>query len=1123
MMSSMHRCSECGADISAARQGGLCTRCLLQLGLKAEAAPRHEPTLKLQIPAHFGDYELLEEVARGGMGIVYRARQVSLDRTVAVKLLLTGALSSPENVKRFRVEASAAASLQHPNIVTMHEVGVHQDQHYLVMDFVAGPSLAKRVAQGPLPPQRAAAYVKTVAEAVHFAHEHGILHRDLKPSNILLDAKDQPRVTDFGLAKRFEGETEITVSGQLVGSPSYLPPEQAADGRGKVSRRSDVYGLGATLYHLLAGRAPFQAASIAETLQQVRNTEPVAPRLLNPAVPRDLETICLKCLEKEPARRYPTAQALADELERFRNGQPVLARPIGPAGKGWRWCRRNPRLASALGVAALSLLVGLVGVGWQWRQAESQRAHAEEQTRRARDAALLARRNAYAADMNAVQQKIEDSDWGSAREILNCYRPEPQSGILPRRGTEPELDLRGWEWRYFWERCRPEERFTLHQYSNAVSALAFSPDGKWLAVRHEAGAVALWDARTRRFQSELPAKAARGFRWCNKALAFSPRGDLLARGNADAGGQPVVSLRDLSEQRDIVHLPLTADLVSVTFSPDAAAMATLDYDGRICVWDMAAQRVVRQFATASVSVAPEWSALAATEMEAAAANEPGAAQEQRAPLDRSRVAHSKMDRDHAGSVVFSPNGRWLAIGEAKARIWLLECATGNRRPLLVPESADYITALAFSTNSQWLAAAYGAEDHDVHVWDLEPDTEFSLSGHSGGILSLAFAPDGQTLASVSGDQTLCLWNVNRKALKQRFHGHPDAVWAVAWSPDGKHVVTGGKDGSVRYWDPEGEPAASYAILNKPIWPPFGPAFLPDSESLVAVTWPDGAVVRWRTSDAQEVEPLPSLGPNHRSVALSPDGRWLALGDAKGHVRIWDYPARQLVTNLIAPAPNVFALIFSSDGTVLNAGSQQPQGGPYVPAFWTVPGWRRLDLSRLERDFRTGSDLDLSPDGRTAGIGYQTGLAAWWDLATDRQRHLFDCRYRSPAQVAFSPDAAWFATACYDGQVTLWDTARRQPRPLVRAHRNGLHDIAFSPDGQRLVASGSSPKGPIKIWEVHSGRDIAILPGEPGRFARIGFSPDGNSLFAASLEGKVLLWRAPSWKEIEAAGSKTQAP
>jgi serine/threonine protein kinase len=261
------------------------------------------------------------------MGIVYRARQVSLNRMVAVKMLLAGPLSSPELVKRFRAEASAAASLLHPNIVAIHEVGVHEGQQYIAMDFVKGQSLAKMLADGPLPAKRAAAYLKTIAEAIHYAHGCGLLHRDLKPSNVLIDAADQPRVTDFGLARRLDGDSELTLSGQVLGSPNYMPPEQAGAKRGQLSRRSDVYALGAMFYHLLTGRPPFVGETITDTLAQVINSDPVSPRLLNPGVPRDLETLCLKCLEKEPGKRYPTSQALADELGRFLSGEPTKARP----------------------------------------------------------------------------------------------------------------------------------------------------------------------------------------------------------------------------------------------------------------------------------------------------------------------------------------------------------------------------------------------------------------------------------------------------------------------------------------------------------------------------------------------------------------------------------------------------------------------------------------------------------------------------------------------------------------------------------------------------------------------------------------------------------------------------
>jgi serine/threonine protein kinase len=306
----------------------------------------------------FGDYELLEEIARGGMGVVYKARQVSLDRIVAVKLLLRGAYASEDFIKRFRVEASAAAALQHPNIVAIHEVGVHQGQHYFAMDLVDGLDLARLLRDGPLSATRAATYVKTIAEAIHYAHGQHILHRDLKPSNVLIDSRDHPRVTDFGLAKNLASDSKLTVTGQVCGSPSFMPPEQASGQREKVGVPSDVYSLGAILYAAVTGRPPFVGQSVGDTLKQVENAEPVAPRLLNPSVPRDLETICLKCIEKEVARRYRTAQELADDLGRFLRDEPIRARPISQIHRIHRWMRRNP--AGAAFIVTLSL--GLAGV-----------------------------------------------------------------------------------------------------------------------------------------------------------------------------------------------------------------------------------------------------------------------------------------------------------------------------------------------------------------------------------------------------------------------------------------------------------------------------------------------------------------------------------------------------------------------------------------------------------------------------------------------------------------------------------------------------------------------------------------------------------------------------------------
>jgi serine/threonine protein kinase len=308
-------------------------------------------------------YEFIEELGRGGMGVVFKARERKLNRIVAVKTMLAGPLASPVELQRFRAEAEAAAHLQHPNIVAIHEIGEHNGLPYFTMDFVAGGNFAEGVRTGPLDARRAAAHLKTVAQAVHYAHQRGILHRDLKPSNVLLDQFGQPRITDFGLARRLDEDSNLTRTGQILGTPNFIPPEQAAPEHGPSGPHSDVYSLGAILYFLLTAQAPFSGKTLEETLSRVLNAEPIRPRRFNPTVPRDLETICLKCLEKDPSRRYATAQSLAEELGRFLEGEPIVARPIGPLPRFWRMCRRHPvtaSLAISLALTATTLAITLM-------------------------------------------------------------------------------------------------------------------------------------------------------------------------------------------------------------------------------------------------------------------------------------------------------------------------------------------------------------------------------------------------------------------------------------------------------------------------------------------------------------------------------------------------------------------------------------------------------------------------------------------------------------------------------------------------------------------------------------------------------------------------------------------
>src|SRR5437016_5718009 len=368
-------CRKCGAKIFSDAPEGLCAKCVLKTALmmppdapvaarddggpaanveaNAAAAPHSKKAARaVELLGELGDYELLEEIGRGGQGVVFRARQKSLNRTVALKVISLGQWASKAHLKRFRLEAEAAASLEHPGIVPIHEVGERDGQCYFSMKLVEGGQLDEVVRREPMPIRQSAELIAKVARTVHYAHEHGILHRDIKPGNILLDKNGEPHLTDFGLARLVETESTVTGTLELLGTPSYMAPQQAAGGTTKVSKATDVYGLGAVLYQLLTGNPPFAGGTTYETIRLLLNTEPRKPRALNPKIDRELSTICLKCLEKDPQRRYLAAAGLAEDLKRWLKHEPIHAKPSGFFTHSRKWVRRNPAIAA---VIALSL------------------------------------------------------------------------------------------------------------------------------------------------------------------------------------------------------------------------------------------------------------------------------------------------------------------------------------------------------------------------------------------------------------------------------------------------------------------------------------------------------------------------------------------------------------------------------------------------------------------------------------------------------------------------------------------------------------------------------------------------------------------------------------------------
>jgi serine/threonine protein kinase len=358
-------------------------------------------------------YEILAELGRGGMGVVYQARQIALKRVVALKMILAGKHASPAELARFRAEAEAVAQFQHPHIVQIHEGGEHHGLPYFSLEFVDGGNLTQKLAGTPLPVRQAAELMEMLARAMHYAHQRGIVHRDLKPANVLLTADGTPKVTDFGLAKRLVGDAGQTTSGAILGTPSYMAPEQAAGKTKEVGPPADVYALGAILYEVLTGRPPFRAATPLDTLLQVVSDEPVPPSRLQSKVPRELETICLKCLQKEPRKRYASAEALAEDLRRFLNGEPIWSRPVGAWERGWRWCQREPVVAGLLGAVAAALVLGMGATSFFALRAQKRQTEAEEQRDRAE---LLL----YGRQIADAKREWEAGNVEAARQLLDA-------------------------------------------------------------------------------------------------------------------------------------------------------------------------------------------------------------------------------------------------------------------------------------------------------------------------------------------------------------------------------------------------------------------------------------------------------------------------------------------------------------------------------------------------------------------------------------------------------------------------------------------------------------------------------------------------------------------------------
>jgi eukaryotic-like serine/threonine-protein kinase len=1020
-MTSQHVCPKCGTVIGGFGPVGLCPKCLLLSGLEADAGSGETDSGELVPHAarrphlrYFGDYQLLEEVAAGGMGIVYKARQKSLNRIVAVKLLLFGKFSQPEFVQRFRAEAAAAAALQHRNIVAIHEVGEHEGQPYFSMDYVDGTNLADLVREQALPAKQAALYLKLIAEAIHFAHNKGVLHRDLKPSNVLLDQFDQPRITDFGLAKQLNDGSDLTITGQALGSPSYMPPEQAIGKRAAMGPASDVYSMGAILFHLLTGRPPFVSESVTETLQQVLNSEPVSPRLLNPSVPRDLETICLKCLEKDPARRYTTARELSEELGCFLRDEPIRARPVGPVHRAWRWAHRHPAIA-VLGSAVLLMLaaVALTSTIAALRIARAEQGRIEKL------------REAYLAQAQAWRRTAEAGHrFHALAAVLDAARLNPPAALVPQLRSEAiaalaMLDVhvvREWpidaaERAQTWLFNRALDRYarltntgaeqvvSLHGVdddtvlarisigdADAIGISALTDDGNFVAIETTGRRHRIYDLKRGGLATtnEINGASVEFVGGTNLLASFTSQGPII--------------LWDLNGRSAVRTIEVPSTTASVVFSPDGSRVA-LNLGRQVLVREMESERTPPPFAPPASVFSLAWGG------------------------DNARLVARCMDK--------------------QAVLWRAD--TAEEMKILSGAAGGIVTAALHSGARLVLTTEM---DRTVRLWDLvRSQTILTLQGAGLGI---RFSSDGRRFGPVLlGDRRMIYEIVSPAAYRRLAPDTPETRYGeLDWSPEGRLLALG-TPGRVRLWDVDARAQLGNLILPElseraSAWWKVGrtrPVFFDDGGTL----WAEGGeeLVRWpmRFGTAASPDEV-QAGPSQLSPFASLSNTW---SDAPGQ-----WLARTLAPD-DANGPVIFARMSPNRRQLvtLSAGAVQvrdPATGTTITNV-SVPGARALQFS---------------PDGRwlvMAGRRYDI-----WDPTKWRRVTSIDSGGEEPtdAWAEFSPDGRMLALTREGRQIDLrsvgsWNSIATLEAP----DRIRVEQIRFGRDGTRLAASGRD--GSVQVW------------------------------------------------------------
>jgi WD40 repeat protein/tRNA A-37 threonylcarbamoyl transferase component Bud32 len=904
-----------------------------------KASEDSSPTYTSHLPTALPDYELLEELGRGGMGVVYRARQQSLHRLVAVKLIRADRLPTAADVQRFRNEAETAAQLDHPHIVPIYEVGEREGQPYFSMKLIEGRNLAQLLDRFQAEPRAAAELLATIARAVHHAHQRGVLHRDLKPSNILTDQNGHPYLTDFGLAKLLAKNQDLTHTGDLVGTPSYMAPEQASDRNGVVTTATDVYGLGVILYAMLTGEPPFKGFDVLDTLAQVREQEPISPRQRNAKVDRNLETICLKSLAKDPAGRYSSAQALADDLDAYLADRHIRAR----RPTVWQRVRKLGRRHKAILRTAVAVLIAaaLVGAGLLWNergrtldaleQAKNHAADAVEQKNLALDRAKVLRRRVYVGDMHRAFELWHLGLMDELAGVLDQYEPAPD-----------QEDLRGFEWHLLRSVVEASPRMILDckGHEGDVGGL-YSPDGQTLVSGGRDETIRFWDPITGACRAEIP----RAHSEFINSGSFSPDGKVLVTvGNDDS-----IRFWDAITYQPCGLIRNPSPIVeSAVFSPDGTKLATGGRDKLVRLWDFTSHTLEAELAGHQVGIDP-W-------------------------------------RRGIEQLAFSPDGRTLASAANDG--WVIVWDVAGRKELRKLPHNVPVKTVAFSPDGTLLATG---SDH-LHLWDAASGKHLRQRGpYLHSVRRVAFSRDGTKLGTIGDDGQLRLWSVPDFQLLTAPNVHGN--WTLDFSPDGRSVVVGGRSGNLQVWDVQ--------AAKQPVPVPFSrtaglrAAFSPDGQTLA--TWRPGALELWSTAACARfrVFDTPHYHGPANLFAFLPDGHTLAYAHFDLSVRLWNLHRGEERLLIPARSGGIYSLAVLSDGRVMVS---HPSGDL---CCWH-PGTAEVRTLRpLIPDF-TFPELAPYPNGKTLALS-SYGRTWFWDLQREKLLSDEPIQFSAVLDAAFSPD------------------------------------------------------------------------------------------------------------------------